>query len=71
MAPARTCDHVRHKISGDIAQAVELSGLRTSLDKLAVQLVASKPKDLQAWIEAERVVWSEIIRGSNIKADQP
>jgi tripartite-type tricarboxylate transporter receptor subunit TctC len=71
IAPARTSDDVRQKISGEIARAVALPELRSSLDKLGVQLVTSNPKDLQAWIDAERVVWSEIIRGSNIKADQP
>jgi hypothetical protein len=32
--------------------------------------VASKPEELQAWIDAEKVVWSEIIRRSNIKVEQ-
>jgi tripartite-type tricarboxylate transporter receptor subunit TctC len=70
LAPAKTSDDVRQRISGAIAEAVALPELRTNLDKLGLQIVASKPKDLEAWIDAQRAVWSEIIHRSNIKADQ-
>ena len=70
VAPAKTRADIRQKISSEIASVMASPDLKSSLDKLGVQIVASKPEELQAWINAEKVVWSEIIRRSNIKVEQ-
>jgi tripartite-type tricarboxylate transporter receptor subunit TctC len=70
VAPAKTRADIRQKISSEIARVMLLPDIKSNLDKLGVQVVGSDPEDLQAWINAEKIVWSEIIRRSNIKADQ-
>ena len=71
MAPAKTSTDIRHKINREIAKVVRLPEVKSRLESLGVQVAAGSPEDLQAWITAEKVVWSGIIRRSRIKADPP
>ena len=61
---------VRQKISAEIARVMALPDIKTKLDALGVQVAAGTPEQLAAWIETEKARWSNIIRRSNIRADQ-
>ena len=69
-APAKTPADIRRKISVELAQVMSMPEVRGSLGKLGVEISASTPDRLQAWIETEKSRWSEIIRRARIKADQ-
>lgn len=70
VAPAKTSRDIRRKISDETARVMALPDIRTSLDRLGVQIVASTPEELQRWIGSENTRWSETIRRANIRAKQ-
>jgi tripartite-type tricarboxylate transporter receptor subunit TctC len=70
VAPAKTGPDIRRKISDEIARVSTLPDIKSSLDKLGVQIVGSTPEELQRWLGSENARWSQTIRRANIKAEQ-
>ncbi len=70
VAPAKTSPDIRRKISDEIARVMALPDIKTSLDRLGVQIVASTPEELGRWIGSENTRWSQTIRRSNIRAER-
>ena len=47
-----------------------LQDIKSSLDRLGVQIAGSTPEELQRWLGSENARWSQTIRRANIKAEQ-
>jgi tripartite-type tricarboxylate transporter receptor subunit TctC len=69
VAPIKTPADIRHKLSAGLAQAMSIPDVKSSLDKLGVEMAGSTPEQLEAWIEGERVRWSEVVRRARIKVE--
>jgi tripartite-type tricarboxylate transporter receptor subunit TctC len=70
VAPAKTSPDIRRKISDEIARVTALPDIKSSLDRLGVQIVGGTPEELQRWLGSENARWSQTIRRANIKAEQ-
>jgi len=69
VAPGKTSPRIREKISHEIHEVLRSSEVRTRLEALGVEFVASSPKHLESWITSEKRLWSAVIRRSKIKAN--
>ena len=69
MAPAGTPPALVHKISGDIARVVAMPDVRERILAQASIPVGNTPEEYDAFIRAEIVKWSKVVKETNVQAD--
>ena len=69
MAPAGTPPALVHKISGDIARVVAIPDVRERILAQASIPVGNTPEEYDAFIRAEIVKWSKVVKETNVQTD--
>ena len=69
MAPAGTPTALVHKISADIARVVAMPDVRERILAQASVPVGNTPEEYDAFIRAEIVKWSKVVKQANVQAD--
>lgn len=69
LTPAGTPPAVIRRLSDETARAMRAAEVRDSLGKQGFDVVASSPSEFSAWIRAEQIKWSRVIRESGATSD--
>ena len=69
MAPAGTPDTIINKINRDVLTVLKESGIRRRIMDLAGEPVGNSPSEAGSFIDAERRLWADVIKKSNIKLE--
>jgi tripartite-type tricarboxylate transporter receptor subunit TctC len=69
MAPAGTPDAIINKINRDISTVLKEPDIRRRIMDLAGEPVGNSPSEAESFIAAERRLWADVIKKSNIKLE--
>lgn len=69
IAPKGTPPSVVLKIQGDLAKVMSMPDLQKRSDEFAMDIVASKPDEFEAFLMNEMKKWSKVVSDSKITAD--
>jgi tripartite-type tricarboxylate transporter receptor subunit TctC len=69
IAPKGTPSAVILKIQTDLAKVMGMSDIQKRSDEFAMDIVASKPDEFEAFLLSEMKKWSKVVRESKITAD--
>ena len=69
MAPAGTPDPIINKINRDISAVLKEPDIRRRIMDLAGEPVGNSPSEAESFIAAERRLWADVIKKSNIKLE--
>lgn len=69
LAPAGTPAEVVNRLHAEGAKAMRAPDTRDALGKQGFDVVGNSPAEFSAWIRAEQVKWSKVIRSSGATAD--
>ena len=69
IAPKGTPAPVILKIQTDLAKVMSMTDLQKRSDEFAMDIVASKPDEFEAFLVNEMKKWSKVINDSKITAD--
>jgi tripartite-type tricarboxylate transporter receptor subunit TctC len=67
VAPARTPRPVITRLNAEIVKALNEADLQTRFTALGARLAGNSTETFDAYIKAERVKWSKIVREANIR----
>jgi tripartite-type tricarboxylate transporter receptor subunit TctC len=68
-APAKTSPVIIDLLQSETARFLLSGELRTRLQELGLEPVASKPAELQAWVQSQLQRWGRIIQAQKISLD--
>jgi tripartite-type tricarboxylate transporter receptor subunit TctC len=69
MAPAGTPKEVINKANAEFGKALGVPQVKQLAEKLGLELQASKPEELQSFIESEMVRWTKVVKDNKLRPE--
>jgi tripartite-type tricarboxylate transporter receptor subunit TctC len=69
MAPAGTPQGIITKANAEFAKALAVPQVKQLAEKLGLELQASKPEELQTFIESEMARWTKVVKDNKLRSE--
>jgi len=69
LGPAQLPQEIVAKLQGEVARVLKMPDVRTRLVQLGADPVGSTPEEFAAYLRAETVKWSKVVKASGAKPD--